>query len=388
MAWLKILYVQYTNPGGYPPLEHSSRILANDGWQVLFFGTGARGADALAFPRHPNIEVRRWKFCSPGIRQKLHYIAFGLWCLWTALTWRPKWIYASDPLSCPIALLLKLFGFRVLYHEHDSPSAVVGGPSSVVRRQWSFDSVLLRCRTALARRAEFCVLPNQRRIQAFREQTGRVAETLCVWNCPSRAEAIVVPKNPTDKFIVFYHGSIVPSRLPLTVIEALAQLPSEVELHVAGYETVGAAGYIAELERAAARLGISSRVKYLGALSRGDLLPRTREAHVGLALMPVCSDDINMTAMTGASNKPFEYLACGLALLVSDLPEWHKLFVESGYGRACDPGNASDVASALNAFLQDSAATAKMGRDGCERIAREWNYETQFRDVQKSLAPQ
>jgi hypothetical protein len=34
----KILYLQYTNPAAYPPLEHNSRILANEGWQVLFLG--------------------------------------------------------------------------------------------------------------------------------------------------------------------------------------------------------------------------------------------------------------------------------------------------------------------------------------------------------------
>ena len=32
----RVVYVQYTNPAAYPPLEHSSRILADAGWQVLF----------------------------------------------------------------------------------------------------------------------------------------------------------------------------------------------------------------------------------------------------------------------------------------------------------------------------------------------------------------
>jgi MFS family permease len=32
----RVLYIQYTNPAGYPPLQHSSRILASAGWQVLF----------------------------------------------------------------------------------------------------------------------------------------------------------------------------------------------------------------------------------------------------------------------------------------------------------------------------------------------------------------
>ena len=59
----RILYVQYTNPAGYPPLEHSSRMLADAGWEVLFLGTGALGAGALRFPQHLNIEVRQMPVC-------------------------------------------------------------------------------------------------------------------------------------------------------------------------------------------------------------------------------------------------------------------------------------------------------------------------------------
>src|SRR5438477_1167983 len=135
----RIVFVQYTNPAGYPPLEHSSRILADRGWRVLFLGTGALGAGNLEFPPHVNIEVRRWKFRKPGLGQKLHFLAFNHWVVMTAILLRPKWIYASDPFVCPVGLLLKRLGFRVLYHEHDSPNpevrgqrSDVSGPSSVV----------------------------------------------------------------------------------------------------------------------------------------------------------------------------------------------------------------------------------------------------------------
>jgi hypothetical protein len=46
--------------------------------------------------------------------------------------------------------------------------------------------------------------------------------------------------------------------------------------------------------------------------------------------MPKQSEDINMRHMVGASNKPFDYMASGLPLLVTDLPEWAATFVEPG----------------------------------------------------------
>src|SRR5437879_6009463 len=119
----QILYVQYTNPGAYPPLEHSARILAGRGWKVHFLGTGSLGANALQFEAHPNIAVQRMRFCPAGWKQKLHYAAFCCWVFGWALLCRPRWVYASDPLSCPVALLLSFLPWlRVVYHEHDLPS--------------------------------------------------------------------------------------------------------------------------------------------------------------------------------------------------------------------------------------------------------------------------
>jgi len=385
---LKILYIQYTNPAGYPPLEHSSQILADRGWQVLFLGTGAYGADALNFPAHPKITVRRWKFVPSGLWQKLHFFAFNDWVLITALRWKPKWIYASDLFACPVALILKRLGYRVLYHEHDSPGKVESRKAKVenVPNASTFQKFLLWTRKKLARCADLCVLPNERRVEFFKQQTATSRPVICVWNCPSRDEALVQPEKSADELILFYHGSIVPDRLPVSLIYALADLPSSVRLRIAGYETVGHPGYVRELEEFAGSLRLGSRFEYLGSLSRQALLPETRKAHVGLALMPLKAMDLNLQAMTGASNKPFEYMACGLALLLGDLPDWSEMFVDPGFARACDPEDPKSIASALRWFGKHHDETRKMGERGRQRVLSDWNYEAQFEPVLDRLS--
>ena len=72
----RILFLQFTNPAGYPPLEHASRILAAQGWDVRFLGTGAYGADALCFPEHPAILVQRLPTFSLRIVQRLAYASY------------------------------------------------------------------------------------------------------------------------------------------------------------------------------------------------------------------------------------------------------------------------------------------------------------------------
>jgi len=128
-------------------------------------------------------------------------------------------------------------------------------------------------------------------------------------------------------------------------------------------------------------LGVQNRFTVLGPLPRTTLLDHRRDATVGLAFMPLRSDNINEQAMAGASNKAFDYLACGLALLVSDLPDWKELFVAPGYALACDPQDPETIARQLCWFVEHPVETRSMGVKGRQRMLSEWNYERQFSSV-------
>jgi glycosyltransferase involved in cell wall biosynthesis len=107
---------------------------------------------------------------------------------------------------------------------------------------------------------------------------------------------------------------------------------------------------------------------------------------VGLSLLPLHIADINLENMIGASNKPFDYLACGLAVLVSRLPGWREQFVDTGYGLDCDPSDADSVAAALQQFYDHPEKVRAMGERGRQRILSEWNYEAQFQPMFQFLS--
>jgi glycosyltransferase involved in cell wall biosynthesis len=211
--------------------------------------------------------------------------------------------------------------------------------------------------------------------------------TFSVWNCPSRAE-VTPPRSPhTGQGLqVLYVGSIVPFRLPTTIIEALAMLPDEVRLRVIGYGSPGQRDYVAQLQALAQRLHVAHRTDFLDGMPHSKLLLKSREADVGLVLMPVIADaSESQQWMPGASNKPFDYLASGLALLVSDQPAWRGLFVEPSYGLACKPEDPRSIAEALQWLIDHPAEMRAMGERGRQRVAVEWNYETQFGPVREWL---
>jgi glycosyltransferase involved in cell wall biosynthesis len=368
----RVLYVQYTNPGAYPPIHHSARQLADAGFEVLMLGT-VRDRDPLTVPQYDGIKVKLMRFEPAGWRQKVHYARFAAWIVRKALEYRPTWVYASDPLSCPAAWLVsRLIRTRVVYHEHDSPSG------AELHQRSRFWRMVMDARRNVGRSSDLCILPNEQRAEVFRELTGR-ADVMTVWNCPMPDEVAASRSRHADgKLRVVYHGSIVPSRLPATVLEALAGLPPGVTLDVIGYETVGHRGYVDSLKRLAAQLGITNRVTFSGAIRRDDLMRGCATYDVGLSLLPHDADDPNQRTMTGASNKPFDYMACGVTLLVSDLPDWRSMFVEPGFGLACQPDSAGSIQSALEWCLTHPLECVAMGERGRRQVLTAWNYERVF----------
>lgn len=374
----KILYIQYTNPTGYPPLEHGSRILAESGWKVVFLGTKAFAANSIKFPYHPNIKVEYINYCKPGFSQKLHYLKYWLWVLAKALLWKPVYIYASDLWSCPIAAWLSFIpGIKVIYHEHDSPSDEIKS---------MFEGFCLFMRRMTGRRAQTCILPNVKRLERFKKAVGRHNNSYCVWNCPRRDE--VRPpraKRGRGKILIHYHGNITRHRFPVSAIEALAKLPDSVYLNIVGFETIGEVNYIKHLKQAAKRLAVEDRIKFFDAMGRGLLYDLCSLADVGFSAIPEQSLFINERMLVGASNKVFDYLACGLALLVPDGPDWQKTYVEPGYGLSCAVGDPAKIASAFSWFLEHPEKMREMGERGRQKVLKDWNYEKQFEPVKQRL---
>ena len=380
----RALFVQYTNPAGYPPLEHAIDILLAAGWTVHCLGIVATGgASMLVLPAHPNLVVETLRRPPPGLRQKFQYVAFCIRALWRILTQRPNLVYASDPMASPAALAAVALTVRnVVYHEHDAPGGATSG----------FSALIQRLRNAICREASWVVVPNEGRAIDLVATTGaKESCVLTVFNCPSRSEAThasyTPPQSATDKrFWLYFHGSIVPDRLPLAVVDALALLPDTVCLRIAGYETVGSVGYTERIKARARELGIVHRIEALGAIpDRSALLQLARASHVGLALMPMQCDDINMRHMVGASNKPFDYLASGCPLVVSELADWQQMYVAAGLASACDPSVAESVATAVQYWLTSDTRYREAQKAGLARIAADWNYEAQFAPLLQRL---
>ena len=377
----RILFLQHANPAAYPPLEYSSKILADGGWAVRFLGVHSEGPASLEFPSHPNITVNVIPATTPGWRQKMAYLRFLLQAVWIVFWWRPDWLYVSDQLATPSAIILvRLFGIRTIYHEHDSPEASANTTA--------FMRIVNLARKRLARVSEFNVLPQQQRLERFVEETGTTKPTFCVWNCPPLGEVLETDRparQPDEPLGIYFHGSINLQRVPLTLIQGAALSGVPIELRIIGYETIGSQGAKEQLIAAAKLAGPLVTLDIRGPVSRHLLCSQMEGMHVGWINCLNPNNDINLRNFVGASVKSFDYLASGLPLIIHDSDDWQRMFEQPGYAKSADPEGPSSIALALRWFYDHPSETAAMGNMGRDRIVREWNYESQFEPVKNYM---
>mgnify|MGYP001796579963 CR=1 FL=1 len=367
----KILYVQYAPPGVYPPIERSAWLFKKNGWQVDFLGIRAIGSSRNLTPTmHSESHVEYLVHEPGGWRALRSYFRFWLRAFRRAQLEKPDVVYVSDSIwTYPAGLLIALMTPALtIMHEHDTP---LDHSTRMMR-------FLQAARRQFARKADLLINPQLDRARDMAELAGG-REVVVVLNCPSLEELsrTLSFEDKPHGLVLWHHGSLNSLRMPLTILDALAQLPPDVTLEFAGYETVNSEGFVDSFLARAAELGISDRVVFHGALKRDLLYSRANQAHVGLSVFV----QKFVEPMVGASNKPFDFLGCNMALLVNDTTEWHDFAVVRKIALPCDPTDSTSIARAIEKLYHDRKQLRQMADRGRTLVETEWNYEAQFAPV-------
>jgi glycosyltransferase involved in cell wall biosynthesis len=163
-----------------------------------------------------------------------------------------------------------------------------------------------------------------------------------------------------DAPLVLHQGAVAAGRGCETLLRALRLLP---EAHLV---YLGAEGPYAERLRAVAgSCGVATRTHLLPPSPPEALLSHTAQADVGVSLL----EDNCENHRLALPNKLFEYVAAGLPVVVSDLPEAGRLVREWGIGWCADAADPESVAAALRTALEqrdDEELRERLGRAASE----------------------
>jgi glycosyltransferase involved in cell wall biosynthesis len=367
------------------------RVALADGWEVDIFAMRREaeprwerlnGARVIRVP----LSHRR----GAGVLGVLwEYVGFtvlaSLGVAWRALRARYDLVQVHNPPDFLIAAALvpRLVGARVIFDIHDlSPDMFAmrfeGRPGTPLA-----DRLLRAIERMAARFADAVITVHEPYRRELISRGVRAAKTTVVMN--SLDEELLPEADGRENgngFRIVYHGTITPPYGVHLVIEAAAELASEIEdLSV---EIYGEGDSLPVIEACSRELDIATRVYFSRRyLPQAEVLACVRAASVGV--IPNLPTRLNRFAL---SSKLFEYVALGVPVVCSDLPTIREHFSDDEvlFFRA---GDRSSLTDALRAVAQDPAAASARVRAAQHRYKEYYSWKvnaSRYVDVLTSLA--
>jgi glycosyltransferase involved in cell wall biosynthesis len=184
-----------------------------------------------------------------------------------------------------------------------------------------------------------------------REKTDRIRQVLNI---------------SATQHIVLSQGGIQRGRGALLAVRAVAAVPD------CALVFLGDGAMSGEVVEEARRQGCALRVHILPAVPSAELLEWTASADVGLCLI----EDVGLSYRLSLPNKLFEYIAAGVPVLGSDLPEIARVVRALDVGSIVPADDAHAVSLAL-AELLHSPERLKQYREHClaHALALQWQQE-------------
>ena len=149
---------------------------------------------------------------------------------------------------------------------------------------------------------------------------------------------------PADLPIVLYQGFLKPGRGCEILVAAARRIP--------GFSLVflGEGHLRTLLEEEVNRHQLMDRVKFVPMVPPDELLELTADADVGACLIEGVTESLRLSL----PNKLFEYLAAGLPVLASRLPEISRVVADYQVGLTAEADNLDEVKGALERLIRDA----------------------------------
>lgn len=167
--------------------------------------------------------------------------------------------------------------------------------------------------------------------------------------------------------LYWFSQTIGPDRGLQDALQALPHLPNDVVLSLRGQ---WASGYEPKFREQAQALGVHDRVRHLDLVSPEELIVRTAEHDLGLALEhPVCQN-----RRICVTNKLFTYLLAGMPFVATETPGQKPIVQDlPDVARGYPPGDVEGFASAVRSLLDARCAHQAAIRAAKERYS--WDVE-------------
>jgi len=267
-----------------------------------------------------------------------------------------------DPEILPAAMVLSLCGKKMIYDAHENVGAALKGRAYIPDLLKPLASFMVNIVENIAVQFFWGVVTARPDISEKLHHQRKV--TLCNFPKLSDLKSQVKTVVPKEKKAGIYVGGLTEIRGIKELITAFEGLDAELWL----LGKFSNSDFFEECKN----LPGWKNVRYFGTVSPYEIFGYIRQADFG-----ICTFKNYPNHITTLATKPFEYMACGLPLLLSDFPYWKNFFKDAAV--YVDPSNPVDIQKGIEKLLSQD----QIGKNNQRLIENQYNWE---KEVQKMIS--
>ena len=306
----------------------------------------------------------------PRPKNRLERITKIVWRLFRlALEEKADVYHFHDPELIPVGLVLRSFGKKVIYDVHENV------PQQILAKDWIRGYIVRKIISFIFKGFEnlSCFFFNG--IVAATPDIAKkfpLKKTITLRNLPileliNKTKHINIDK---QKPIIIYAGGLTKIRGIKEIIQAMEFVEEKAELWLLGkWESE-------EFKKQCESLKGWRYTKYLGYAPYGKHYSFIKVANIGVInFLPLPNQQKAMP------NKPFEYMACLLPMIMSNFPYWKEIFGECAL--FVNPYDPKDIAEKILYLLNNSDKAKKLGNNGRKLAEEKYNWEKESKKLLK-----
>ncbi|MHC4542994.1 MAG: glycosyltransferase family 4 protein [Planctomycetota bacterium] len=311
----------------------------------------------------------------PKPKNRFERMTKVIWKLFRlALKEKANVYHFHDPALIPVGICLKLLGKKVIYDVHEDV------PKQILNKDWVGNLYIRKFVAFIANIIEQLGASLFNGVVAATPDIAKKfnpTKTLLLRNLPilELIDTVRPTNQKRDKPIIIYAGGLSNIRGIKEIIQTMELVGDKAELWLLGEWSSE------EYKKECENLRGWKYTNYLGYIPCGEHYSFIKIANIGLVnFLPLPNQERAMP------NKPFEYMACSLPMIMSNFSYWQGIFSECAL--FVNPYDPEDIAEKVLYLLDNPDEAKKLSDEGRELIEKKYNWEAEQRkllDVYKKV---
>lgn len=377
---MKIVVAIYSHPEFYPPTLNAINVLADkyNKVEVVCRKTTHSKWDYkknihffYTTPYYNNYEIEKIK----ALKKSYYFLKFTLKLFQRILRNNVNTILIYDPIALLSYSLISSFKkkqLKVWYHNHDIIEINNQPKYSILWLAAKFE------KRNIKKNISVFSLPSYERLEYFKPLPERIS-FFCIPNYPSLNHWMInlnIRNSINDSTInLLYQGSIGPSHGLEDILKNIVGCHSNNRIITLSLIGKYRNKFKKEFLELAKKLNKNDYINFEGQIPYLQLKNYTLKYHIGLAIHE--SIKINYETAALASNKIYEYIACGLPVILYDTPHYREYLERYPWAFFTDLSKASLILAIQSIFANYHVLSKKAYQDFKDHL----HFEKVFKEI-------